>query len=227
MTDTVMEGPRARLAEVVASLSLATDLAGGLPLEHGLRRSLLAVWLGEDLGLSAEELSDVYYVALLGTVGCSVEGTLLAKVSRDELAVLGDSAGVDPASTRDVVAWVLRNFGADEPPMRRLRIVARPYAQARPSSRSCAAMSPCRSARCSTSGQRSARPLPNVTSAGTARAGPSGCRARRSGSRRASSTWRTRPICSTDWEVLTLRSRCCGVDGERFTTLDWLIASAD
>jgi HD-GYP domain-containing protein (c-di-GMP phosphodiesterase class II) len=66
----------------------------------------------------------VYYVALLGTVGCSVEGTLLAKVSRDELAVLGDSTGVDPSSTRDVVAWVLRNFGADEPPLRRIRIVA-------------------------------------------------------------------------------------------------------
>jgi HD-GYP domain-containing protein (c-di-GMP phosphodiesterase class II) len=124
MSDSVTYGPRVRLAEVVASLSLATDLAGGLPLEHGLRRSLLAVWLGEDLGLSADELSDVYYVALLGTVGCSVEGTLLAKVSRDELAVLGDSAGVDPANTRDVIAWVLRNFGADEPPLRRIRIVA-------------------------------------------------------------------------------------------------------
>jgi HD-GYP domain-containing protein (c-di-GMP phosphodiesterase class II) len=117
-------GPRVRLAEVVASLSLATDLAGGLPFEHGLRRSLLAVWLGEDLGLSADELSDVYYVALLGTVGCSVEGTLLARVSRDELAVLGDSAMVDPTSTREVVAWVIRNFGADEPPLRRLGIVA-------------------------------------------------------------------------------------------------------
>ena len=124
MSDSVTSGPQVRLAEVVASLSLATDLAGGLPLEHGLRRSLLAVWLGEDLGLSADELSDVYYVALLGTVGCSVEGTLLAKVSRDELAVLGDSAGVDPANTRDVIAWVLRNFGADEPPLRRIRIVA-------------------------------------------------------------------------------------------------------
>jgi HD-GYP domain-containing protein (c-di-GMP phosphodiesterase class II)/DNA-binding CsgD family transcriptional regulator len=124
MTDSVTKGPRVRLAEVVASLSLATDLAGGSPLEHGLRRCLLAVWLGEDLGLSADELSDVYYVALLGTVGCSVEGTLLAKVSRDELAVLGDGATVDPASTREVVGWVLRNFGADEPPLRRLRIVA-------------------------------------------------------------------------------------------------------
>jgi HD-GYP domain-containing protein (c-di-GMP phosphodiesterase class II) len=123
MTDAGSSGPKVRLAEVVASLSLATDLAGGLPLEQGLRRSLLAVWLGENLSLSDDELSDVYYVALLGTVGCSVEGTLLANVSRDELAVLGDGATVDPGSTRDVVAWVLRNFGADEPPLRRIGIV--------------------------------------------------------------------------------------------------------
>jgi HD-GYP domain-containing protein (c-di-GMP phosphodiesterase class II) len=124
MNDGGISGSRVRLAEVVASLSLATDLAGGVPLEHGLRRSLLAVWLGEDLGLAENELSDVYYVALLGTVGCSVEGTLLARVSRDELAVLGDGATVDPSSARDVVAWVVRNFGADEQPLRRIRIVA-------------------------------------------------------------------------------------------------------
>ena len=63
-----------RLAEVVASLSLATDLATGQPLEHGLRRALLALWLGADLGLDPAELSDVYYAALLGTVGCPIEG---------------------------------------------------------------------------------------------------------------------------------------------------------
>jgi putative nucleotidyltransferase with HDIG domain len=113
-----------RLAEVIAPLSLATDLAGGVPLEHGLRRTLLAVWLGQELQLPDEQLSDVYYVALLGTVGCSVEGTLLATVSRDELAVLADSATVDPTSTRDILAWVVRNFGADEPAWTRLRILA-------------------------------------------------------------------------------------------------------
>jgi HD-GYP domain-containing protein (c-di-GMP phosphodiesterase class II) len=115
---------RVRLAEVVASLSLATDLAGGLPLEHGLRRCLLAVWLGEDMGLAADELSDVYYVALLGTVGCSVEGTLHARVSRDELAVLADSVTVDPTSTRELIGWVARNFGADEPLLRRIGVLA-------------------------------------------------------------------------------------------------------
>ena len=40
-----------RLAEVVASVSLATDLATGQALEHGLRRALLATWLGEEIGL--------------------------------------------------------------------------------------------------------------------------------------------------------------------------------
>jgi HD-GYP domain-containing protein (c-di-GMP phosphodiesterase class II) len=123
MAEIPSPAPHARLADVVASLSLATDLAGGLPLEHGLRRGLLAVWLGEEMGLAEDALSDVYYVALLGTVGCSVEGTLLAKVSRDELAVLGDAAIVDPSSTREMVAWVIRNFGADEPLLRRAGVV--------------------------------------------------------------------------------------------------------
>jgi HD-GYP domain-containing protein (c-di-GMP phosphodiesterase class II)/DNA-binding CsgD family transcriptional regulator len=41
-------------------------------------------------------------------------------VSRDELAVLGDLSTVDPLSTRDLIAWVLRSFGADEPPLRRV-----------------------------------------------------------------------------------------------------------
>lgn len=56
--------PSARLAEVIGYLSLATDLATGQPIEHGLRRGLLAVWLGEELGLGAADPSDAYYVAL-------------------------------------------------------------------------------------------------------------------------------------------------------------------
>ena len=65
--------PNVRLAEVIGCLALATDLAIGMPLEHGLRRTLFAVWLGEELGLDAEELSNAYYVALLGSVATLVE----------------------------------------------------------------------------------------------------------------------------------------------------------
>ena len=63
--------PGARLAEVVAALSLATDLGMGQPMEHALRSCLLALRLGEELGLSEAELTDLYYVALLRRIGCT------------------------------------------------------------------------------------------------------------------------------------------------------------
>jgi hypothetical protein len=48
-----------RLAELMAAISLATDLGMGQPLEQALRTCLLAVGLGERLGLAGESLSDV------------------------------------------------------------------------------------------------------------------------------------------------------------------------
>ena len=114
-----------RLAELVGSLSLATDLATGQPLEHGLRRSLLAVWLGQDLGLGPGDLSDVFYVSLLGSVGCTLEATVLAKLSADDIAVGGKIATVDVGNPLEVASFGLRNFGAGEPPLRRVgKVVA-------------------------------------------------------------------------------------------------------
>ena len=98
-----------RLAEVVGSLSLVADLALGQPLEQGLRRALLAVWLGEDLGLSADELNTVYFVAQLGTVGCILEMTVLAAFVQDEIAVAEQFPYVDPGRTVEVAALFLRN----------------------------------------------------------------------------------------------------------------------
>ena len=112
-----------RLAEVVGSLSLATDLATGQPLEHGLRRSLLAVWLGEEVGLDASELSDAYYVALLGTVGCAIEGTIFARFGTDDIALSSRVVTVDPGRPLEVAVFGLKNFGAGEPPFRRIKKV--------------------------------------------------------------------------------------------------------
>src|SRR5689334_22902408 len=60
-----------RLAELMASLSLATDLGTAFPLEKALRNALLAVELGRAYGLSEPELSDAYYVAMLRFLGCT------------------------------------------------------------------------------------------------------------------------------------------------------------
>ena len=60
-----------RLAELMASLSLAIDLGMGLPFEWMLRCCLVAVRLAERLGLSEHEQRDAYYLALLRHVGCT------------------------------------------------------------------------------------------------------------------------------------------------------------
>ena len=58
-----------RAAELVAALSIATDLGTGQPLEHAQRTAVLAVRIGELAGASAGDLADTYYVAVLHASG--------------------------------------------------------------------------------------------------------------------------------------------------------------
>lgn len=67
---------RARTAEVIAALSLATDLGSGLPLEHGLESTLLAMRLGDRLGVDAETARQTYYGCLLFHIGCTVDAEI-------------------------------------------------------------------------------------------------------------------------------------------------------
>jgi HD-GYP domain-containing protein (c-di-GMP phosphodiesterase class II) len=97
-----------RLAEVMASLSLATDLAMGQPLEYALCSCLLAVRLGVSLGLSETDRQAVYYQALLRYIGCNAETNLLAALVGDEHALRHDFAAVDTANPAQVIPLVLR-----------------------------------------------------------------------------------------------------------------------
>jgi hypothetical protein len=72
-------GDRVRLAELIAARSLASDLAIGEPMEHALRRCLIAVGLGRALGLGDEELTTVYDLALLRSIGCTAEQHALSR----------------------------------------------------------------------------------------------------------------------------------------------------
>ena len=67
-----------RLAELVAALSVATDLGMGQPMEFALSSCVLAMRIGEKLGLSDEELRAVYYQGLLRYVGCNAETHIMA-----------------------------------------------------------------------------------------------------------------------------------------------------
>jgi hypothetical protein len=70
-----------RPTELIAALSLATDLGVGQPLEQALRTCLIALVLGDRLGLSEEERSEVYYVALLRFVGCTADASEMAQMA--------------------------------------------------------------------------------------------------------------------------------------------------
>ena len=67
---------RIRAAEVVAALSLATDLGIGVPMEHGLHSTLIAMRLIERAGIDADVASQTYFACLLFYVGCTANADL-------------------------------------------------------------------------------------------------------------------------------------------------------
>ena len=60
-----------RLAELLAAVSLATDLAHDVAAESALRDALLAVELARLMGWTGADVSDAYYLALLYHIGCT------------------------------------------------------------------------------------------------------------------------------------------------------------
>ncbi|MGZ3624062.1 MAG: HD domain-containing phosphohydrolase [Ktedonobacteraceae bacterium] len=99
-----------RLAELIAALSLATDLGMGQPMEYAQYVCVLSVRLGEALGLSESELRDVYYLALLRHIGCNVDTYRMADLFGDELALRTNVASVDSARPSQMISIVIRSI---------------------------------------------------------------------------------------------------------------------
>jgi HD-GYP domain-containing protein (c-di-GMP phosphodiesterase class II) len=116
-----------RLAEVMASLSLATDLGLGQPLEHELGVCLSALELADRLACTAEESSDVYYVALLAHVGCTAAAPYFAGwVGGDEIHFQSGVQVLGPASDpAEDIRYLVRRLADDRPLPERARLVAK------------------------------------------------------------------------------------------------------
>ncbi len=99
-----------RLAELMAAISLATDLGMGQPLEYALCVCVLAVRLGEALCLSEKELHEVYYLSLLRHIGCNAETYMMATLFGDELALRSDFAAVDSGHASQVLVLAIRSI---------------------------------------------------------------------------------------------------------------------
>ena len=89
-----VEREEVRAAELIGCLSLATDLGIGVPLEHGLLSTLVAVRLADRLGVDEETAQSVFYSCLLFYVGCTAGAELAADVfgADDALTTYGTPA---------------------------------------------------------------------------------------------------------------------------------------
>src|SRR5689334_13701658 len=117
-----------RLAELMAALSLATDLGMGQPLEFALCSCVLAVRLGELCGLGEGELREVYYQALLRYIGCNAETHMLAAIVGDEIALRSEYIAVDsgkPAQVLGMMARHIRQANAGVSPLQMAQSVVR------------------------------------------------------------------------------------------------------
>jgi hypothetical protein len=99
-----------RLAELVAALSLATDLGLGQPQEHVLRQTVIARRLAVAAGLPDEQQTAVFYVSLLAWVGCVSDSHELATWFGDDQQLRADSYEVDKAGTA-MLRFVLGHVG--------------------------------------------------------------------------------------------------------------------
>lgn len=117
---------RVRLAELLAALSLASDLSMGRQLEHALRATYLAGRLARRLGMSDVELTDVLYVSLLQDIGCAgMAHDTTVYAAADEIALKAALSLIDPDDLGQRIGAIFRHIGSAGPALARPALVAR------------------------------------------------------------------------------------------------------
>ena len=117
--------PPVRLAEAAGVLSLATDLAMGQPLEHGLRTAIMALRTAQAMGLPGDDQVTVFYTGVLHFAGCTAESEIDARFFGDELAARPRMMTVAHGSRLELIATAMRVAHQDSAPLARAAMMAR------------------------------------------------------------------------------------------------------
>ncbi|MDN5933853.1 MAG: hypothetical protein L0I24_22745, partial [Pseudonocardia sp.] len=115
-----------RVAEVIGALCLATDLGVGLPFEHGLQSTVVAMRLAERMGVDRATVEQAYYGCLLFYAGCTADADMQAELFA-EGALLDRWLPVMFGSARENAGGILRALAAGDGvwPRRALRAVGK------------------------------------------------------------------------------------------------------
>jgi HD-GYP domain-containing protein (c-di-GMP phosphodiesterase class II) len=118
--------PWRELAELLGSLSLATEAAAGVPPETSVRAAVVSLTLSRALGLPDEDCASAYLTSLLRYIGCTAYASETAWYGGgDDIALLGDLTPIDSGRPLSALSLIVRKAAHRNPPASRLRSVAR------------------------------------------------------------------------------------------------------
>ena len=104
-----------RLAEIVAALSLATDLGMGHPMERSLHACVMAIRLGQAMHFDEALLSQIYYVTLLRFAGCAADARHRAAYFDHEIALGPQIDAVELWKAETMLPFLHRHVGTRLP----------------------------------------------------------------------------------------------------------------
>jgi HD-GYP domain-containing protein (c-di-GMP phosphodiesterase class II) len=108
-----------RRSELIAAISLASDLGMGHPLETGLGTAVVAVGLAHRLGLEGADVDRVRDLALLQHVGCTSTSTQAAEILGDDLLMRSHAAMLDFADKKAMAAFMVQHVNRAYSPLKR------------------------------------------------------------------------------------------------------------
>lgn len=117
-------GDGVRLSELVAALSLATDLGLGQPQQHIIRQTLIALRMADLEGLPEDERAAIYYISLLAWVGCVADAHEMGKWFGDDMAVRADSYVIDKTGL-PFIRFMIGHVASGGAPIHRLTMIGR------------------------------------------------------------------------------------------------------
>jgi HD-GYP domain-containing protein (c-di-GMP phosphodiesterase class II) len=115
---------RLRLAELLAGLSMVSDLGYELPVDTAVRSCVMATSLARRMDLPEAEVADVFFVSLLFHVGCVAYSHETTELFGDDLAVNHAVIKTDITDLRDVFTTLVPGSSRDLPAARRLKNAA-------------------------------------------------------------------------------------------------------
>ena len=103
--------PKIRLAELLGALSHALDMVEGQPAGHCVRSCWIGIHIGREIGLSDEQIWELYYTLLLKDLGCSSNAARICRLFlTDDLSFKHDVKTID-GSLPQALRFVLSHTG--------------------------------------------------------------------------------------------------------------------